>query len=458
MVFLKRTSAALLFTFFVVSTLIFLPTDVMAFRYAVVERKGDFLVLMGPEGEESRRATDMRIMYTDEPYRRYETEAKLEDERWFVINKDNDDRLLEIQTFNPPLEFRLSREMPLYKKPFAADRHRLSGMAVPGEYRVTKKAYDFIELQLSDTESGWIQLPENGEVTPAPQPGVFINQPLTLDHRTTLQIPVEDRFAPVVSRVQTLIVPEYVTVHNASNFRSYADAAWHANQHAALDYLPGVTYHYAVDDKAAYLLTPLNEATYNAGDRYLAGNGASVAIEICDHDDGKFYPEAERNGAKLAAAVLYQLGLPKENLRFHRDWSGKECPYSMIRNERGSIGVDAFVELVHSEYETLVLNHGTPVSPLNVAGVETPIEETSPPSVNLPSRERETVMREVVVVETKEDGAEETKIVLEVVEVSDLTDHGALPYVAAGVFGLTVIGGIFYAVRQSKRRDDTLPF
>lgn len=447
----QRTVSLLRLAPVLLIVLMLFPARVSAFRYAVAQREGNFLVFVGADGQVRHEATEMRLMYTDEPHRHYYTEAKLNDGRWFSLDKENEDIILEVQTFNPTILYRLSREMPLYSMPFNGPSYRLGRMAIPGEYPVSKKAYDFIELQLGDGQSGWIQVPENGTDLTGTQPGVFIDQPLTLDHRTNLQITVEDRFAPEISRVQTIMVPEYVTVHNASNFRPHADALWHANQHAALDYLPGVTYHYAVDHKAAYLLTPLNEATYNAGDRYLAGNGASVAIEICDHDDGKYYPQAEQNGAKLAAAILYQLGLPKENLRFHKDWSGKDCPYTMIRNERGSIGVEAFVERVETEYEALVMAYGAAVSPFKTASAP-PSNVTRPESVDLPDRTEQTIMREVIVVETREDGVEETKVVMEVVNVSDLADHGALPYVAAGVFGLTVLGGIFYAVRQSKKR------
>lgn len=438
----ERFSRFILLVAVVLAMALSLPCAVLAARSSFYERDGDFLLFQGSDQASVTAIVRHRIIYTETPSPRYETEALFPDGSWVVVNQDNGDRLLEIQTFNPKMTFQLETALPLFDQPSDHERYSLNRNAEPNLYMVGRKAYDFVELSLADGSTGWIRLPENTTDRELVKPGHFIGQLKTLDERISRDLTVKTEISPAAARAQTDMVPEYVTVHNASNFEDYADAEWHAYQLSILTYTPGVTYHYVVDDKEAFHLTPLNEVTYHAGDRFLNGNGASVAIEICDYANGRYYPAAEVNGAKLAASVLYQLGLPKENLRFHRDWNGKECPLSMIEQSRGSVGLEAFVELVYAEYETLVLTYGQP---------ERLVGEPDPASaMTRPVRQRETFLRESLVRETDVAGAEVTRYVMESVEVPDRSDYGALPWIAGGIFVLTVAGGIVYSVRRSK--------
>lgn len=443
-----KTRHAVLLLILLTGMLFSMPVLASSDRAVIYAREGHFLLFQG-ESQTPFDVSRHRIIYTEVPSPRYETEALLPNGRWHVVSRDDADRLLEIQTFEPKRMFLLDTDTPLYSQPSPHAKYKLDKKAAPELYAVSRKAYDFVELNLADGTTGWIRLPENDTAFEYTAPGRFTGQLTTLDHRIAGDLVIKTEIAPLASRVQTEMIPQYVTVHNASNFESYATAEWHAYQFSILTFMPGVTYHYVVDDKQAFLLTPLNEATYNAGDRFLNGNGASVAIEICDYANGRNYPAAEQNGAKLAAAILYQLGLPKENLRYHRDWNGKECPLSMIQHSRGSVGLEAFTELVYAEYEALVMTYGQTYAP--------PSESASPEAAQMTSAAaRETIQRESVIRETNERGIEVTRIVTEVIHVDERPDYGALPYVAGGLFILTAAGGIVYSIRRNRK--PTLPF
>ena len=84
----------------------------------------------------------------------------------------------------------------------------------------------------------------------------------------------------------------------------------------------------------------------------MPGNSASIAIEICVNSDGYLYI-AEKNAAKLAAALLKQYNLSVDQLRMHHDWSGKECPRPMIEGQPGSMSWESFKRQVYNYMRTI---------------------------------------------------------------------------------------------------------
>lgn len=145
--------------------------------------------------------------------------------------------------------------------------------------------------------------------------------------------------------------PLYITIHTTDNTSKGADAL----SHAKLQYTGNVrsaSWHYTVDNHCIYQSLPLNQQAGHAGDGVMPGNSASIAIEICVNSDDHLYM-AEKNAAKLAAALLKQYNLSVDQLRMHHDWSGKDCPRPMIEGQFGSMSWESFKRQVSNYMRTV---------------------------------------------------------------------------------------------------------
>ncbi len=127
-----------------------------------------------------------------------------------------------------------------------------------------------------------------------------------------------------VNRPQSSNLCKYITVHDTANKSVGANAAAHAK------YIKRVTdrtsWHYTVDDKEIYQHIPDNEKSYHTSS--LKANESSIAIELCVNEDGDF-EKTKANAAWLINTLMSKYGIPEENIRAHRDWTGKECPASI---------------------------------------------------------------------------------------------------------------------------------
>ena len=103
------------------------------------------------------------------------------------------------------------------------------------------------------------------------------------------------------------------------------------------------SWHYQVDENEIYQSFPDSVACWHAGEKY--GNYYAIGIEMCVNSDGN-YEGAMRNDAKLIAYLMHKYNLTMENVKRHKDFSGKECPSYMIRTNRWN----EFLELVSREY------------------------------------------------------------------------------------------------------------
>ena len=66
-----------------------------------------------------------------------------------------------------------------------------------------------------------------------------------------------------------------------------------------------------------------------------AGNRKSIGIEICySQSGGPKYVNAEANAVDYIARLLKQYGWGIDRVKWHRDWSGKECPHRIIDEGR----------------------------------------------------------------------------------------------------------------------------
>ena len=134
----------------------------------------------------------------------------------------------------------------------------------------------------------------------------------------------------------------WVVVHETANTNPGAGALSHANylwNAAQAGTVLNVSWHYTMDARVTYQHVPENEIAYHAGDgsslpgtslTYLGGgNRNGIGIEMSVAQDEDMYLTFQRT-AKLAADMLFRYNLPREHIKFHKDFSGKICPQGML--------------------------------------------------------------------------------------------------------------------------------
>lgn len=134
------------------------------------------------------------------------------------------------------------------------------------------------------------------------------------------------------NRTFGLMKPCTVVIHNTAMKASANNEAKYVHSRAG-----GVTYHFAIDDKEAIQLLPLNKSGWHAGDGGKKDGGrCGIAIEICySMLGGTKYAQAEENAAHKAAELLLAYNLPISKLSKHQDWSGKYCPHAILSRTNG---------------------------------------------------------------------------------------------------------------------------
>lgn len=127
------------------------------------------------------------------------------------------------------------------------------------------------------------------------------------------------------------MVPSYITIHNTANDASaVAEIAYmqsNSNQ---------TSYHVAVDDKHVIQAIPFNRNGWHAGDGVGPGNRKSIGIEICySRSGGEKYKQAEANAIEYTAQLLKKYGWGIDRVKYHQEWSGKNCPHRILDEGRG---------------------------------------------------------------------------------------------------------------------------
>jgi N-acetylmuramoyl-L-alanine amidase len=133
----------------------------------------------------------------------------------------------------------------------------------------------------------------------------------------------------------------WVVVHDTANTGtgagalSHANYLWNASQNGTELW---ASWHFSIDDKALYQSLPETERGYHAGDgsslplqgtTYLGGgNRNGIGIEMGVNDDADVYRTWQRT-SKLVAHLLTKYNLPRENMKYHNDFSGKDCPRTL---------------------------------------------------------------------------------------------------------------------------------
>lgn len=124
--------------------------------------------------------------------------------------------------------------------------------------------------------------------------------------------------------------PEYITIHNTYNDATAQNEITYMKRNTA-----PTSYHGAIDDKYVVQAIPFTRNAWHAGDGQGKGNRASIGIEICySKSGGQKYADAEANAIEYIAHVLKQYGWGIDRVKWHRDWSGKNCPHRIFAEGR----------------------------------------------------------------------------------------------------------------------------
>lgn len=173
---------------------------------------------------------------------------------------------------------------------------------------------------------------------------------------------IED-FIPVgrPNRPGTRIRVSSITLHNTANTSPGADAKAHARfvrntgHYVRADGGKSwVSWHFTVDDQVVIQHLPIHETAWHAG----PANSQSLGIEVCMHR-GIDQETANLRAAALVAGLLQDLGLAVEQVKTHRDWTGKNCPQLLLDN--GHVGAKwaAFLQLVRSMKSVFDVRRGS---------------------------------------------------------------------------------------------------
>ncbi|MBQ6948736.1 MAG: N-acetylmuramoyl-L-alanine amidase [Firmicutes bacterium] len=152
----------------------------------------------------------------------------------------------------------------------------------------------------------------------------------------------------IPGRPGTLRTIRYVVIHETGNTAAGTNAANHNSYVHTEAAKQKLSWHYTVDDHEIYQHLPDNEVGFHAGDRLeeFGGNVCGIGIELCVNSDGDFETTLE-NAAKLAARLMDVYDLKMKDLTKHQDYSGKNCPQTLIESERW----DEFCDMVKKELD-----------------------------------------------------------------------------------------------------------
>lgn len=123
---------------------------------------------------------------------------------------------------------------------------------------------------------------------------------------------------------------KYIVIHETDNTRIGADAKSHSE---FLKYSNTIStgWHYTVDSEKIYHHIPDSEVAYHAASR--VGNWFGIGIELCVNEDSNFERTFE-NAIVLVAYLIKEYNLDINCIRTHHDFSGKDCPHIILKNNR----------------------------------------------------------------------------------------------------------------------------
>lgn len=123
---------------------------------------------------------------------------------------------------------------------------------------------------------------------------------------------------------------KYIVIHETDNKAKGTGAKNHA-EFLSVNNTKSTSWHYTVDDKEIYHHIPDNEIAHHAATK--TGNLYGIGIELCVNEDGKFNKTFE-NATKLVAYLIKEYDLNIYDIKTHNDFSGKDCPHLILKNNR----------------------------------------------------------------------------------------------------------------------------
>ena len=137
---------------------------------------------------------------------------------------------------------------------------------------------------------------------------------------------------------------KYIVMHETGNFTSSANASNHSN-YLLTNTTDENSWHYTVDENVIYHHLPDNEVGWHAGDglNVDGGNLNGIGIELCVNE-GSDYLKTVDNAAKLVAKLLDLYDLDIEDIKTHKDFSGKDCPTNLLLDNNWEIFIVKIVE------------------------------------------------------------------------------------------------------------------
>lgn len=179
------------------------------------------------------------------------------------------------------------------------------------------------------------------------------------------------------------MTPQYITIHNTANDATALNEIAYMTRNVAM-----TGYHVAIDDKYAVEAIPFSRNAWHAGDGARGdGNRKSIGIEICySKSGGAKYAEAEANAIEYTAHLLKQYGWGIDRVKWHRDWSGKNCPHRILDEGRASA--------VRGAIARKLAELNAPVEPAVIKPVSKPVEKPKP---NVKEEETELYEKAIVI-------------------------------------------------------------
>ncbi|NLC96373.1 MAG: N-acetylmuramoyl-L-alanine amidase [Erysipelotrichaceae bacterium] len=139
---------------------------------------------------------------------------------------------------------------------------------------------------------------------------------------------------------------KYIVVHETDN-RNIGTGALKHSQYLTSnsDNING--WHYTVDDHIIYHNIPDNEIAWHAGDGRSedGGNMNGIGIEMAVNVDGD-YDKTLENSVKLIVYLMHEYELDINDVKLHKDFSGKICPHKLITENKAGI----FYDMIKKEY------------------------------------------------------------------------------------------------------------
>ena len=137
-----------------------------------------------------------------------------------------------------------------------------------------------------------------------------------------------------ISYSSSIQTNKYIVIHNTAGrvYENVATAArtvqyFHTNEEGAC-----TSTHYVIDDKEIYQLLENNWKGHHVGGDNASGyiNGNTIGIEVADGPNVN-HEQAVENVIELTRYLMKELNIPVENVITHKDCSGKDCPYTILR-------------------------------------------------------------------------------------------------------------------------------